>query len=320
MSRLPTVSHLKIFEAIIEHGGVHAAAKALNMTQPNMSRSLRELEAILGSELMIRGPRGMVLTDLGRCFELRVKLVLRELELAVNEVKQVGELHQGHVAFGCSHLKVFKFISNAVTGVLQAYPNADISLYEGQQSEILPALREGKMDFFIGIISSAISLGEFIEEPLFSCSFGVIARKGHPLAQATSVAELRKARWYLPVADAGYYNEMEALFFPAGVESTHSILKGDSVAVAEHLILESDYLSISPKLIEHTDSMKDLFCFIPLKEKLPDGHYSLIYRQQTLLSPLARLLIAEIRKECSNDIAINKGRSVSSVSLLYGKH
>ncbi|WP_337262026.1 MULTISPECIES: LysR substrate-binding domain-containing protein [unclassified Serratia (in: enterobacteria)] len=314
MSRLPTVSHLKIFEAIIQHGGMRAAAKVLNQTQSNMSRSLRELETILGAKLMVSDTKGMVLTDIGRRFESRVRLVLSELETAVNEVKQVKELHQGSVSFGCSHTKVFRFISNAVTGILQAYPNAEITLYEGQQSEILPALREGKLDFFIGIISNAISLGEFIEEPLFSCSFGVIARKGHPLAQATSLAALRNAKWYLPVADAGYYNDLESLFFPAEAETENSILKGDSVAVAEHLILEADYLSISPKLIEHTDSMKDLFCFIPLKEKLPDGHYSLLYRQQTTLPPLARLLITEIHKECSNDIAINRGRSVSSIS------
>lgn len=297
MSRLPTINQLKTFETIIQHGSIRAAAKALNQTQPNMTRYLRDLEATLGAKLMVRGTRGMVLTDIGKRFESRVKLVLRELELAVNEIKQADNLQQGSVSFGCSHLKVFKFISNVISRVQKAYPKAEISFYEGQQSELLPSLREGKLDFFIGITSDAVSLGEFIEEPLFSCPFGVIARKGHPLAHVTSLAELRDAKWYLPVAEAGYYNELKSLLFPVGTEAGNAILKGDSVAVAEYLILEADYLSISPKLIESINSMKDIFCFIPLREELPEGHYHLLYRQQTFLTPLARFLIEEIRKE-----------------------
>ncbi|WP_024914038.1 LysR substrate-binding domain-containing protein [Chania multitudinisentens] len=306
MSRLPTTTHLRMFRAITQHGSIRAAAKALNQTQPNINRYLRELEAILGVKLMFGSTQGIALTDFGRCFEPRVASVLRELELALAEIQQVSNLQQGSVSFGCSHLKVFKFISNAVSTVQKVYPQANLSLYEGQQSEVLPLLQAGKLDFFIGITSKAISLSDLVEEPLFSCSFGVIARQGHPLAHATSMAELRAAKWYLPIADAGYYNELESLLFPVGVKMQHSILKGDSITVAEHLILKADYLSISPMMIKYIDSMKDLFCFIPLKEKLPVGHYSLIYRQQSSLTPLVQFLIKEIHKECRNDIAVNK--------------
>ena len=235
-----------------------------------------------------------------------MKLVLHELERAVDEVKQVNNLQQGTVSFGCSHLKTLKIIPDVVRRIHQAFPDANISLYEGQQSELLPALRVGRLDFFIGITSEEISLGEFIEEPLLSCQFVVLARKGHPLAQATSLAELRNAKWYLPVAGAGYYNGLEDLLFPAGRGPENSILRGDSIAVGERLILEADYLGIAPVLMFNVDFVKQLFCVIPVKETLPDGHYSLIYRQQAALTPLAHYLIDELRKECNKqDGAMN---------------
>ncbi|AHG21043.1 LysR family transcriptional regulator [Chania multitudinisentens RB-25] len=302
MPNLPKISHLRVFEAIILHGSVRAAAKALNQTQPGITRTLKELETTLGATLMVRGTRGMVLTDMGRLFETRMKFVLNELERAVDEIKQVNQSQHGTVSFGCSHLKTLSIIPSVMQRIHKMYPKAQISLYEGQQSELLPSLRVGRLDFFIGIISEEISLGEFVEEPLLSCPFGVIARKGHPLANSTSLAELRNAKWYLPVAGAGYYHDLELFLFPEGKGPENAIFKGDSIAVGERLVLEADYLVIGPLAMLDIDFVNKLFCTIPVKEKLPDGHYSLLYRQDSSLTPLAKHLINEIRIECGKQV------------------
>ncbi|MFZ1875285.1 MAG: LysR substrate-binding domain-containing protein [Chania sp.] len=302
MPYLPKINHLKVFEAIILHGSIRAAAKALNQTQPGITRTLQELEATLGATLMVRGTRGIVLTDAGRIFEKRMKLVLYELERAVDEIKQINQSQHGTVSFGCSHLKTLRIIPSVMQRINKTYPKAQISLFEGQQSELLPSLRVGRLDFFIGIISEEISLGEFIEEPLMTCPFGVVARKGHPLAHCASLEELRNAKWYLPVADAGYYSHLEAILFPSGKGPENMILKGDSFTVGERLVLEADYLVIAPLAMLDIDYMKDRFCIIPVKEKFPHGQYSLLYRQDASLTPLAKHLISEIRLECGKQV------------------
>ncbi|WP_337262526.1 MULTISPECIES: LysR substrate-binding domain-containing protein [unclassified Serratia (in: enterobacteria)] len=302
MPHLPKINHLRAFEAIILHGSIRAAAKALNQTQPGITRTLRELETTLDATLMVRGTRGIVLTDAGRVFEARMKLVLYELERAVDEIKQINQSQHGTVSFGCSHLKTLRIIPSVMQRINKTYPKAQISLYEGQQSELLPSLRVGRLDFFIGIISEEISVGEFVEEPLMTCPFGVVARKGHPLANCTSLAELRNAKWYLPVADAGYYSHLEALLFPTGKGPENVVFKGDSFAVGERLVLEADYLVIAPLAMLDIDFMSKLFCSIPVKEKFPDGQYSLLYRQDASLTPLAKHLINELRIECGKQV------------------
>jgi LysR family tdc operon transcriptional activator/LysR family transcriptional regulator of abg operon len=307
MAALPEIAHLrvhhfKVFEAVIAQGSVKTAAEALNQTPASVTRSLKELEAALGATLVIRGRNGVILTDIGRLFETRMKLVLYEIQRSVDEVKQISQLQNGTVSFGCSHLKTLKILPDVIQRIQEIYPKVGISIHQGQQSELMPSLQVGRLDFFIGILSNGISLEEYIEEPLLTCRYGVIARKDHPLGKSTSIVELRNAKWYLPLAVPGYYNYLEAILFPSGQGPKSSILRGDSLAVGERLLLEADYLSIAPLPMFDLEFVKNQFCIIPIKEELPDGHYSLVYRKQGSLTPLAKLLIDEIRLECNKQV------------------
>ncbi|MFC0227275.1 LysR substrate-binding domain-containing protein [Serratia aquatilis] len=307
MATLPDISHLKInhfkvFEALIAHGSIQAAAEVLHQTQASVKRSIKELETTLGVTLVIHGKGGVVLTDIGQMFETRMNLVLNEIQRSVDEIKQIKNYQDGTVVFGCSHLKTLKVLPDVVERVQKKYPKVRISIHEGQQSELMPSLQIGKLDFFIGILSNGISFEEYVEEPLLTCQYCVIARKDHPLAHATSLVELRNAKWYLPLAVPGYYNFLEAIIFPEGQGSECSILRGNSIAVGERLLLEADYLSIVPLPMFNLNFVKNQFCIIPIKESLPDGHYSLIYRKQGFLTPLAKLLIDEIRIECGKKV------------------
>lgn len=307
MATIPDISHLKInhfkvFEALVAHGSLPAAAEVLNQTLASVKRSIKELETTLGATLLINGKEGIILTDIGQIFETRMHLVLNEIQRSVDEINQIKNYHEGTVVFGCSHLKTLRVLPDVVERIQKKYPKVRISIHEGQQSELMPSLQVGKLDFFIGILSNGISFEEYVEEPLLTCQYCVIARKEHPLAHATSLVELRNAKWYLPLAVPGYHNFLEAILFPDGQGAECSILRGNSLAVGERLLLEADYLSIAPLPMFDFNFIKKQFCIIPIKQSLPDGHYSLIYRKQGALTPLARLLIDEIRIECGKKV------------------
>ncbi|MFW5389461.1 MULTISPECIES: LysR substrate-binding domain-containing protein [unclassified Yersinia (in: enterobacteria)] len=295
MRELPKINQLKNLKAIIQFGSIRAASQASHQTQPAMTRSIQELEKILGVSLLVRGARGAVLTEMGRIFEPRMNMILNELERAIDELRQIERSSHGSVTFGCSHLPAFGIVPTVVKKFQERYPTARLTVIEGQLSELLPSLRLGRMDFFIGVISPDISLHEFNDEHLAIAEFGVIARKGHPLINSTSLRDLRAAKWYLPTASTGYFSNMEALIFPYGKESTCSVIFGDSAAIAEQLVLNEDYLFVGPKTMLAVPHLKKIVSIIPIKEKLPDGHYSLIYRQQQTLTPLAKHLIDDLR-------------------------
>lgn len=297
MSNLPKINQLKNLRAIIQYGSIRAASLAVHQTQSAMTRSIQELEKTLGVTLLDRTARGALLTEMGRVFEPRMNLVLNELERAVDEIRQLESAANGTVMFGCSHLPAFGTLPGVLKKFQQRHPQASLTVIEGQLSELLNSLRLGRMDFFIGIITPDIALQEFSEERLLVAQFCVFADKNHPLAGSACLHDLRDAKWFLPIASAGFFSAIEQVVFPGGKGPNCSVLYGDSTTIAEQLILTEGYLSVGPQAMLELPNLKDKLCKINVRENLPSANYSLIYRQQQTLTPIAKLLMNEIRHE-----------------------
>lgn len=294
MKELPKINQLRNFQAIVRYGSITMASQALFQTQPAMTRSMQELERILGVTLLSRGPQGMVLTKVGRIFESRVNLILNDIERAVDELQQISQLSQGSVVFGCSHLPAFSVLPSLINKFQAENPSATITIIEGQLSELIASLRLGRLDFFIGIASPEISMSEFFVEKSIKTEFHIIARKGHPLANSQSLSQLQGAKWYFPHSNTGYYKNLERMIFPMGRNKGDTVIYGDSMTIGEQLVMHEDYLFIGPKAILNVEQLQDRLSVVPVKEKLPEATYTLIYKQQQGLTPLAAQLMKKI--------------------------
>ncbi|WP_025118923.1 MULTISPECIES: LysR substrate-binding domain-containing protein [unclassified Serratia (in: enterobacteria)] len=294
MKELPKINQLRNFQAIVRYGSITMASQALFQTQPAMTRSMQELERILGVTLLSRGPQGMVLTKIGRIFESRVNLILNDIERAVDELQQISQLSQGSVVFGCSHLPAFSVLPALINKFQAENPSATITIIEGQLPELITSLRLGRLDFFIGIASPEISMSEFFVEKSIKTEFLIIARKDHPLAKSQSLSQLQGAKWYFPHANTGYYKNLERMIFPQGRSKGDTVIYGDSMTIGEQLVMHEDYLFIGPKAILNVEQLKGKLSVVPVKEKLPEATYTLIYKQQQGLTPLAAQLMKKI--------------------------
>lgn len=124
MKALPKLNQLRNLRAIIQYGNISAAAQVLHQTQSTLTRSIQELEKTLGVTLLDRGMNGTVLTKAGMMFEPRMNLILNELERAVDELRQIEQLSDGKIAFGCSHFPA----TSIVPDVIKNFKNAIIPL------------------------------------------------------------------------------------------------------------------------------------------------------------------------------------------------
>ncbi|MBL5825701.1 LysR substrate-binding domain-containing protein [Serratia fonticola] len=300
MKELPKTNQLRNFQAIIRYGSIRAAAQALFQSQPAMTKSIQELERILGVDLLSRGAHGIILTKMGCIFESRVNTILNDLERAVDELNQLSEENHGSVAFGCSHLPAFSVLPALINKFQEDHLASNITIIEGQFSELITSIRLGRLDFFMGIATPEISMNEFSIENSISAEFCIIARNGHPLSNCRSLIELKGAKWYFPNTNTGYYNNLEKFIFPKGRDGNEIVIYGDSITIGEQLVLNEDYLFVGPKAILDIPHMKNIISAIPIEEKLPDALYILLYRKQQGLTPLARSLMDEINQACSN--------------------
>jgi LysR family transcriptional regulator of abg operon len=295
MSSLPKLNQLINLRAVIRYGSIRAAADATHQTQSAMTRSIQELEKNLCVTLLNRNSRGVLLTEIGLMFEPRMNMILNELERAVDEIQQTDSASHGFVRFGCSHLPAMSVMPKLLKNFQQRYPLTNLTVIEGQLSELLNPLRTGQIDFFIGIITSDISLHEFNENFLTAVDFGVFCSEDNPLRKSRSLDELCNAKWYLPTASAGFFSRIESLILCGKRGADFSVLFGNSTSIAEQLIINEGYFSIGPISMVSLPHLKGKLTIVPISEPIPKGRYGIIYRDRQSLTPSARLFMSEVR-------------------------
>ena len=205
--------HLRDFAAVARSGGLRSAARALGLTQPALSKSIRQLEAELGTPLFERTTRGSQLNEYGSALLARAERVEHELTRARDELAQMRGSTAGRVAFAASGTPSLLFLPQALRTFRRRFPDADVRIVEGTVALLHPSLADGTLDFVIGPMPWTPIGPEFAVETLFHASRDVIARRGHPLAKARSLAELVDAEWILTAA-SDRRNEPERPFLP----------------------------------------------------------------------------------------------------------
>ena len=188
-----TLSQIRDFIAVVESGGIRAAARKLGVSQPAITRSVRGLETELRARLLRRTPTGVVPTQPGRALFARARAAQAELRKAEEEVDQLAQTTRA-VAFGVSPTSAI-VVPEAVTRFRQQFPQARIHIAEGLPQSLIPMVRDETLDFAICRRALVEHDSGLAFRPLFRNDFAVVARKGHPLEKASSLAQLVDACW-----------------------------------------------------------------------------------------------------------------------------
>src|SRR5258706_16481683 len=108
------LSQIRDFLAVTETGSIRAAARSLGLTQPALTKSLRQLEAELGAVLVTRSVRGIVPTDLGQAFLARARSIDGDLRRAKEEIAQMQGSREGALSVGASTAPAMGVLPRAV--------------------------------------------------------------------------------------------------------------------------------------------------------------------------------------------------------------
>lgn len=200
----------------------------MGVTQPAVTRIIHDIEHFLGTELIIRSSSGVKLTEAAKRLVPHSRTILRDINTAISDIRCFQGHSSGEVTFGFSSLIGFTILPELVVAFNKKYPAIQLSIKEAQLSELLPALREGQIDFVIGTVNSDIPVQNMVVYPFFNAEFAFIAHRQHPLAHCESLQALSHARWVLPQTDMGYYYDLYSLF-EHDIVNTGSIVRTDSV-------------------------------------------------------------------------------------------
>ena len=139
----------RIFYTVANHGNITKAALELNISQPAISKSIKNLEEQLGGTLFIRTKRGVILTNEGKEFYNYIKKAIEYITSAENKFTDLINLETGCIRIGISTTLTKEFLLPYLEKFHKLYPNIDIMISTDISSKLLTKLRNGLIDIVI---------------------------------------------------------------------------------------------------------------------------------------------------------------------------
>jgi len=294
------LNQLRDFLATVEAGSIRAAARRLDVSQPALTKSLRQLEHELGAVLLARGVRGARPTELGRAFLARAKAVSADLQRAREELDQLRGSTAGSLAIGAAPGPALGLLPMALAPLRTQWPEAAIRIVDVSPSGVLPALREGALDFAVSAnVAPLVDAGtETVAEALYFNDSAVVARPGHPLARARRIAALAAAEWIR----SGYPGDSSALpelYRRAGLAAPKYRVDCPSFLMVPELVARTDLLAVVPWQIADREVRAGRLARLALREQFPPRQISLYRRADVPLTPIAAQCAAIVRDEAT---------------------
>lgn len=281
------LKQIQDFLAVVEAGSIHAAARKTGVSQPAMTKSVRGLEAELHIQLVRRTNHGVVPTQAGQAFFARARVAHSELRKAEEEMAQLAGNSIGSVAFGAGPTATLLVVADAITRFREDFPKARIRVLEGFPSLLLPLVRNETLDFAIGPRLDGKLDAALRIRPLFRHKFVVVARKGHPLRNAHSLAQFAGADWIslLPPGAAG--GPLDRAFSAAGLPIPQQMVQCDSYNVVVGLLAKTDMVGIASHRMLTQSFARDFLQEIPVVEPMPTYTVGMFTRADSPLTPVA---------------------------------
>lgn len=140
----------KIFYVVAETGNVTKASEILNISQPAVTKQLKNLENQLNTPLFIRTKKGVILNDYGKKIFLKVKQGLMLFEEVEKEIKDYTNLDKGTIKIGTSTTLMRKYLLKYIEIFHNQYPNIIVDIYTDPTKELIKKLKSGIIDLVIG--------------------------------------------------------------------------------------------------------------------------------------------------------------------------
>jgi len=239
--------HLRAWLKVAELRSIRAAARSLHLSQAAVTKAIKELETELEAPLLTRSPQGIKVTECGEHLTVRAQLAQAQLSLARQDIRQLLSGAQARVAVGVTPMVMLSVLPDVLNDFRQSMPAAKLKVSEGLLAAVLPALRNGTLDFALasGMMGS-YSGQEFDFEALRPLEFMIACRRGHPLAQATRWSDIVDCEWLLNVSGGSHTDAFLQGLHANGLKAPERVIDCDTFGVMWNLMVRSDALIICP--------------------------------------------------------------------------
>lgn len=279
--------YYRVFYYVAKYKNFTQASKVLLSNQPNLTRTIKLLEAALGCSLFVRSNRGVTLTPEGERLYAHIKIAFDHIESAEEEISLNKSLQSGIISIGASEIALRCLLLPILKKYKTLYPGVKIHITNHSTPEAISALESGAVDLAV-VTTPTVKSNAFSETPIKPFKEVAVCSKKFSKLQGRTVT-LKELSQY-PLISLGTYTKTYELysefFFKHGVAFAPDI----EAATADHILpmIESD-LGIGFIPLEFLKNTDEVFV-IDLNEKIPDRSICLIKKKDRSLSIAAKEL------------------------------
>lgn len=283
---------LKYFLAVAREENITKAAEVLHISQPPLSRQLKDLEDELGKKLFIRGKRKITLTDDGLVLRKRAEEIVELVEKAKAELSASNESVGGDVYIGGAETEGIRFIAKIMKSLQQDYPKIKFHFFSGNAENVTERLDKGLLDFGILLEPANMAKYDFTRLPGTDV-WGVLMRKDSFLAQKAYIEPHDLFNLPIIVSAQGMVkNEISGWlggkYEKLNIVATYNLLFNASLMAEEGV----GYVLCLDKIIKTPD--EGSLCFRPLEPKMEVG-LNIVWKKYQVFSKPAKIFLEKLQ-------------------------
>lgn len=280
-----TIRQLRYFNALARHGHFGRAAEACAISQPALSMQIKELEEVLGGQLLERGARQAALTKLGEEAALRVRDILRQVDELGDFARASRNRLEGRLRIGLIPTIAPYLLPTVIANLSRQHAELDIHIRETLTAKLIEEIMEGRLD--AAIVALPISEPTLTEVALFSESFLLVRpgeAEGTPVPSRESLREMR-----LLLLEEGHCFRDQALSF-CKMQSAppREMLDASSLSTLVQMVSAGIGVTLIPEMALEVETRSASVSVVRFKKPQPSRTVGMIWRRT---SPLRNQLL-----------------------------
>jgi DNA-binding transcriptional LysR family regulator len=284
---------LQYFLAVTREQSISGAAESLHLSQPTLSRQLKDMEEELGKQLIIRGNRKITLTEEGILLRKRAEEIIDLIHRTENEIMLSDETITGDIFIGTGETDGIRLVSRAAKELQKDYPGIHYHIASGDAIDVVERIDKGLLDF--GILLEPIDLSKYnyLKLPVQDV-WGVMMRRDSPLSAKENITA--RDLWSQPLILSRQSmngdelsNWLKKDFSDLNIVATYNLIFNASLMVDEGL----GYALCLDKLINTTGESN--LIFKPLYPELRVDIY-IVWKKYQVFSKAAEKFLLKLQE------------------------
>jgi len=241
-----TTVQLRALLAVSKAQNFSLAARSINVSQPTLYRSARDLERLSGMVLYKKVAQGIELTAAAKVLARYFGLSFYELNQGFEEIQAWCGFDAGQIVIGTMPLARTYILPKAINDLCRLHPDIRVNVIDGPYEDLLHRLRHGQIDVLIGALREPLPVDDVVQKELFRDPLILVGRAGHPLAEKSplSARQLAAFPWVVPRAGTPTRAQFENVFKTAKIPVPTRLVESSSLILVLGLLLNSDRLTM----------------------------------------------------------------------------